>query len=118
MEMSQYPDNWKDIADRIKALNGWRCERCGHPHETPSNKADCDDKCSHEQNGKQRVLTVHHLDGNKGNCSDWNLAALCQVCHLQIQAKVNMRQGWLYEHSEWMQPHIEALNEHGEIEGE
>ncbi|GAH88897.1 unnamed protein product, partial [marine sediment metagenome] len=29
------------------------------------------------------MLTVHHLDGNKANCEDWNLAALCQRCHLR-----------------------------------
>jgi hypothetical protein len=29
-----------------------------------------------------RVLTVHHLDGDKRNCRWWNLAALCQRCHL------------------------------------
>ena len=41
---------------------------------------------------RQRVLTVHHLDGDKGNSAWWNLAALCQVCHLQIQGKVEVSQ--------------------------
>ena len=35
-------------------------------------------------NGKGHVLTVHHLDMNPSNCEWWNLAALCQQCHLKI----------------------------------
>jgi hypothetical protein len=53
-----------------------------------------------------RVLTVHHLDGNKLNCRWWNLAALCQRCHLQVQGKVRMERRWLHEHSEWFQPYV------------
>lgn len=51
-----------------------------------------------------RILTVHHLDGDKGNCRWWNLAALCQRCHLQIQGKVRMERRWLHEHSDWFRP--------------
>ena len=52
-----------------------------------------------------RILTVHHLDGDKGNCRWWNLAALCQRCHLEIQGKVRMDRRWLREHSEWFRPY-------------
>lgn len=62
---------------------------------------------------KRRVLTVHHLTGSFGNeqeakrdCRWWNLAALCQRCHLSIQARVNMPRRWLHEHSEWFKPHV------------
>jgi len=65
-----YPANWEEIAYRIKEKAGWRCERCGHAHDS--------------DNGY--TLTVHHLDGNKANCKDWNLAALCQRCHLHVEA--------------------------------
>lgn len=51
-----------------------------------------------------RILTVHHLDGNKLNCRWWNLAALCQRCHLQIQGKVKMHQVYPWPHSEWFRP--------------
>jgi hypothetical protein len=37
------------------------------------------------------------------------LAALCQRCHLTIQGRVNMFQGWLLEHSPWMKPHVEGM---------
>lgn len=50
---------------------------------------------------RQRVLTVHHFDGNKSNNVWWNLMALCQVCHLVIQGKVVPQQPWMFAHSEW-----------------
>ena len=83
-----YPDDWPDISRRIKAAAGWRCERCGHPAEGPwkmgeeakrelarnagyeltqakPGRQPCDDICTHPRDGKQRMLTVHHLDMNK-----------------------------------------------------
>lgn len=52
-----------------------------------------------------RILTVHHLTGEKRDCRWWNLVALCQRDHLAIQGKVNMAQVWPYEHSDWMKPY-------------
>ena len=86
----EYPDNWGEIANRIKEKAGWKCERCGH---------DNDSKTGYD-------LTVHHLDGDKTNCADWNLAALCQRCHLTIQAKVNMPQTYMFEHTNWFKSHV------------
>lgn len=88
---SQYPLDWAQIAERIKAKSGHKCERCGTPHGPPP-----------------AVLTVHHLDGNKANCDDWNLAALCQVCHLKIQGRVKMDQLFFLDvlpMSDWFKPH-------------
>ncbi len=48
-----------------------------------------------------RILTVHHLDGDKANCRWWNLASLCQRCHLHIQGKVQMMRVYPFEHSDW-----------------
>jgi hypothetical protein len=53
-----------------------------------------------------RVLTVHHLDGNKLNCRWWNLAALCQRCHLTIQGRVKLERPYFLEHSEWFKPYV------------
>lgn len=114
----QYPSGWQRIAEAVKARAGWRCERCGHPHEPPWRRlgrpelrAACDGRCRHPPDDRQRVLTVHHLDGDKSNCADWNLAALCQVCHLQVQGRVRMRQLWMLEHSPWMVPHVAGMLE-------
>lgn len=52
-----------------------------------------------------RVLTVHHLTGDKRDCRWWNLAALCQRCHLYIQGRVVMGQTYPFEHSEWFKPY-------------
>ena len=89
---NDYPDNWAEIAQRIKAHAGWRCERCDTANDFDT----------------RHVLTVHHLDGDKSNCAEWNLAALCQRCHLKIQARVEMRQGYMFEHSDWMKPHVDG----------
>lgn len=90
--MNDYPADWEDIAKAIKDRAGWVCVRCVHPHNVEA----------------RRVLTVHHLDGNKANCEWWNLPALCQVCHLKIQAKVKMGQMVLFPalHTEWFKPYL------------
>lgn len=90
--MNNYPDDWKAIAARTKEAARWRCVRCRHSH---------DPKSGH-------TLTVHHLDMDKANCDWWNLAALCQRCHLKIQGRVQMDQGYLFEHAEWMKPYVEG----------
>lgn len=89
---SSYPADWPAIAQAVKAKASWRCERCGHTH--------------HRESG--HVLTVHHLDLDRSNCEEWNLAALCQKCHLSVQGRVDMTQDYLFEHSAWMQPHVEG----------
>jgi hypothetical protein len=66
--MTDYPENWHQIALTIKHAAGWLCEHCGHPHQFPG-----------------RLLTVHHINGDKANCEDNNLVALCQACHLHWQ---------------------------------
>lgn len=53
-----------------------------------------------------RILTVHHLTGDKADCRWWNLAALCQRCHLEIQGRVVMDRVWPHEHSRWFRPYV------------
>lgn len=88
--MTQYPSNWKEIAQAVKDEAGWKCIRCEHPHEPETGYC----------------LTVHHLDGDKSNCEWWNLTALCQRCHLSIQGRVIMERPWMFEHSEWFKPYV------------
>lgn len=63
-------------------------------------------RMGHQVEAAWRILTVHHLDGVKANCRWWNLAALCQRCHLQIQGKVQMARVWPWEHTAWFQPYV------------
>ena len=97
----RYPLEWDRIAWAVKTWAGWRCEHCGHPHELPSLRSQCDSRCSHPVDGKQRVLTVHHLNMDPAECALWNLVALCQACHLSIQSRVDWHQGWLSDLPTW-----------------
>lgn len=127
-----YPSYWPQLAEAVRRAAGYRCIRCGHPagdridrsvphdlkHLVPSQKAfaemgvapskfleACDDRCSHPRDGKLRALTVHHMDGDKTNGHWWNLLALCQVCHLQVQAKLVPERPYLWEHKDWFKPY-------------
>jgi len=105
---NEYPVNWKEIAEAVRRQANYRCVRCGHPNDVRGD-IPCDKGCKleyHESDGKQRVLTVHHIDMNKANCKWWNLAALCQICHLQIQHKLNVNQMWWTSHSLWFKPYL------------
>ena len=55
-----------------------------------------------------RILTVHHLNGRKHDLRWWNLAALCQRCHLLIQRKVIMERIFPFEHTGWFKPYAAA----------
>ena len=95
MSANGYPENWSEIAGRIKESAGFKCERCGHKHDPASGYC----------------LTVHHLTMEKSNCNDWNLAALCQRCHLKIQGRVKMDQLFFDEIlavSDWFRPHLDG----------
>lgn len=130
LPLNQYPPDWQVIAARVKLEAGNRCIRCGHPDEPPwkvprmvakwrsltgqdvAGPAPCDEQCTHPRDGKQRMLTVHHLDGDKGNCAWWNLTALCQSCHLTIQGRVIMERTWMLEHSDWFKPYVAGYYAH------
>ena len=77
----EYPANWTEIADKAKREAGYICQHCGMAFGE-------DGKAwAHlNRDGQPSVLTVHHLDGNKADCSDKNLLVCCQACHLHIQA--------------------------------
>lgn len=86
----EYPDNWDQIATAVKDAADWKCVRCGKEHDPPAGYC----------------LTVHHLDLDPSNCEWWNIPALCQRCHLTIQAKVDMEQVFMFEHSDWFKPYV------------
>src|SRR5687768_2108061 len=90
--VTYYPANWPQISRAVKDEALWICARCKHVDDIP--------------NGY--MLTVHHLDRTKDNCAWWNLAPLCQRCHLTVQAKVIMGQGWMFDHSGWFKPYAAA----------
>lgn len=77
MKRELYPENWKQIAREKKNASGWKCEGCGKQCRRPGEAFDT----------HSRTLTVHHIDGNPGNCSPDNLIALCAGCHLAAHRK-------------------------------
>jgi len=79
MNKKLYPENWEQLADRIKSEAGYKCESCK----------------SFSIPGK--ILTVHHLDNNPKNNKDKNLVALCQVCHLSFQSRYLPGQRFLFK---------------------
>jgi hypothetical protein len=100
-----------------------RCEHRGPIRWQPIDRAGIGDACGWNLDPEalavpdtsrwrvealQRILTVHHLrlgHDAKRDLRWWNLAALCQRCHLQIQGKVQMERVWPHEHSEWFKPY-------------
>lgn len=113
-----YPYAWAHgdpaVKDLVRERAGHRCVRCGHPYSKGAGEwSPCDDGCSHggpvrhvgATEAQWRILTVHHLNGVKGDCRWWNLAALCQRCHLVIQGRVVMERVYPFEHSPWFKPY-------------
>lgn len=93
----EYPVEWSTISKRVKDDAKWTCVRCRHPHDVASG----------------HVLTVHHFDGDKGNCERWNLMALCQRCHLSVQARVDPEVPIMFDPSPWIIPYIAGFYEAG-----
>lgn len=82
-ERARYPKDWKAISARIRARAGGQCEcrgECGLHHDRRCEERD-------RQPAKWArgtvIFTVAHLDHQPENCSDSNLKAMCQRCHLR-----------------------------------
>lgn len=118
--IGKYPADWKAINAAVCEAVGHRCIRCGHPYRKGAHGkgewTPCDEKCTHggptrddrysQGEAQWRILTVHHFDGNKSHCQWFNLLALCQRCHLQIQGKVDPDIPYFLEHSPWIKPYV------------
>lgn len=63
----RYPENWAEIARRLKDATDWRCVPCGAPHGPPPH-----------------ILTVHHLNHTPMDVDESNLLVCCQRCHLRL----------------------------------
>lgn len=72
MDYKEYHPKWKKISEFIRFYRARnRCEWCG-----------AENYKLHPITNSKVVLTVAHIDHNKENNSFFNLAALCQKCHL------------------------------------
>lgn len=91
---NNYNADGKEKRREARERVGYKCIRCGSP-SVPG-----------------KILTTHHFDGNKANDAWWNLLPLCQVCHLEIQGRVDPETPWFLEHSEWLKPYVAGFYAH------
>lgn len=85
---NEYNPDGKQKRFEARAAAGFKCIRCGSP-SVPG-----------------RILTTHHFDGDKANDAWWNLLSLCQVCHLQVQGRVDPNTPFFLSHSDWLKPFV------------
>jgi len=72
----RYPPEWPLISLWIRVTAGWRCEWCNAEQGLP-----------HPVTGSTVVLTVAHIENDDpADVRPANLAALCQRCHLRLDA--------------------------------
>lgn len=109
----RYPKDWKAIRARILERTGHKCEKCGRPngevHAVKNDGAWCamggdrwfdakgepipprdkEVSCCEpmDWHATKTCLTIAHLDHVPEHCDPSNLLALCQRCHLNLDAK-------------------------------
>lgn len=72
----RYPSEWPVISLWIRVCACWRCEWCDAKQSEP-----------HPITGSKVVLTVAHIvNPDPADVRPGNLAALCQRCHLRLDA--------------------------------
>jgi 5-methylcytosine-specific restriction endonuclease McrA len=75
IDYKDYHENWQAIRKSILRRAKNRCELCNAENKKP-----------HWRTGSKVVLTVHHINFNKKDNRGINLIALCQRCHLRLDA--------------------------------
>ncbi|SHF96869.1 hypothetical protein SAMN05444008_11535 [Cnuella takakiae] len=80
IDYKNYHPKWSLISRMIRVYRAHnRCEWCGARNGHP-----------HPGTGSRVILTVAHIDRNRENNRFWNLAALCQRCHLNHDRAVHI----------------------------
>ncbi|QCS48126.1 HNH endonuclease (plasmid) [Picosynechococcus sp. PCC 11901] len=74
---NRYPENWPDIALKVKQAARWRCQECGLKCIEPGQKTK---GLSRSEIAKHR-LAVHHQNYKPEDNRPENLIALCSACH-------------------------------------
>lgn len=83
IDYKEYHPRWKAISRFIRFYRAKnQCEWCRVPNWSFVKKDTREQALPDEENVTRIVLTVAHLDHDKTNNSFFNLAALCQRCHL------------------------------------
>ncbi len=80
IDSSLYPDNWKELATKVKEAAGWRCQCCGKKCYTPGERPD--DLTRSEWTAD--ILQVHHRNHDTTDNRLSNLLSVCAACHLNL----------------------------------
>jgi hypothetical protein len=75
-----HPPDWPVIAERVKERAGWRCEWCSAISGRP-----------HPKTGTTVVLSAAHINHDPSDDREEMLRALCQRCHLGLDADHHRR---------------------------
>lgn len=107
MNRENYPENWEEIALKIKTDAEWTCQWCKRPCRRPKESdielierikktswdSDLFDRAWSDEHGEIDVpklgrftLTTAHLNHDPEN-PEAELAALCSVCHCRYDLK-------------------------------
>jgi hypothetical protein len=80
---NEYPEEWKDgtIQKAIAQNMGYHCEHCQAPIDPSTGYTIGKPR----RDGREHVIAIHHIDGDKANCDWTNLLYCCQACHLEVQ---------------------------------
>ena len=83
MAKSRYPDNWDEIALKIKKAAQWKCAKCGMQCLKPDD--DISDLSKSER--AKKTLNVHHSNYQPEDNREENLIPLCTSCHLSFHSQ-------------------------------
>jgi predicted HNH restriction endonuclease len=80
---SRYPDNWQEIALKLKQQAHWKCQKCGMDCLKPNENT----KGLSKSERSKRTLTVHHQNYLPEDNRTENLICLCTSCHLSYHTR-------------------------------
>ena len=94
MKKKDYHPGWREISWTIIHIRAKNCcELCPAENGRP-----------HWKTGSRVVLTTHHIDGDRRNNDFLNLIAVCQRCHLRLDAPYRQRRRGDSTQDVFMQP--------------
>lgn len=83
----KYPSNWKDLREAVLKRAHHRCELCFVPNGAIIQRDETGIwRHAIESSGTRIVLTTAHINQDIADNRMVNLLALCQRCHLRIDA--------------------------------
>lgn len=54
-------------------------------------------ECQYDDMKEKRKLSVHHIDGDKQNCQEYNLISLCNSHHQNVEIEPELWQDYFYQ---------------------